>query len=175
MSTIDVWPRPHIERPGHSRRHSRYRYRTAAAGAEAAQLGWLFARAKGYMAPTFTAAELELMNMTGDRPTVSTWWAGRAGAAGVVETLKLRHRAVPARPHTVTSDGYPKGIKRERSVGEINVQFCGCPRNCKRQIFVISPLGSRLREGDGRWRPVSQETCRQPWSRASTPVGVSWR
>jgi hypothetical protein len=31
--------------------------------------------------------------------------------------------------------------------------------------FVHWDLGSR--EGDGGWRPASQETCRQPWSYAS--------
>ena len=41
------------------------------------------------------------------------------------------------------------------------------PATVSGESSVICPLGFGSREGDGRWRPASQETCRQPWSYAS--------
>src|SRR6478736_3749934 len=40
------------------------------------------------------------------------------------------------------------------------------PATVSGESFVICHWESRTREGGARYRPASQETCRQPWSHA---------
>src|ERR1700726_1996180 len=45
------------------------------------------------------------------------------------------------------------------------------PATVSGESFVICHWESRSWEGDARYRPASQETCRQPWSHARMSVG----
>src|SRR6266576_7209057 len=45
------------------------------------------------------------------------------------------------------------------------------PATVSGESFVIGHWESRSWEGDARYRPASQETCRQPWSHAKMSVG----
>jgi len=45
------------------------------------------------------------------------------------------------------------------------------PATVSGESFVICHWESRSWEGDARYRPASQETCRQPWSHAKMSVG----
>ena len=45
------------------------------------------------------------------------------------------------------------------------------PATVSGEFFVLCHWGSRSWEGDERYRPASQETCRQPWSHAKMSVG----
>src|SRR5450759_3685407 len=45
------------------------------------------------------------------------------------------------------------------------------PATVSGESFVIGHWETRSWEGDARYRPASQETCRQPWSHAKMSVG----
>jgi hypothetical protein len=62
------------------------------------------------------------------------------------------------------------GIKRECGEGGFP-NAAAAPATVSGESFVMCHWESRSWEGDARYRPASQETCRQPWSHAKMSVG----
>jgi hypothetical protein len=67
-------------------------------------------------------------------------------------------------------DGSLSGINRECGAGK-PPNAAAAPATVSGESFVIGHWESRSWEGDARYRPASQETCRQPWSHAKMSVG----
>src|ERR1700674_4204568 len=69
------------------------------------------------------------------------------------------------------SDGSPVRGSKGNAVRGNFPYAAAAPATVSGESFVIGHWESRSWEGDARYRPASQETCRQPWSHARMSVG----